>query len=144
MEHERGGSIIKAEEYRGGLRQKGQKPALWVISFHHLRTPSKHLVYSSLAQAFSSRGEGFALRGEAIPWDANQKPNVHLTVEQSVKLADQILQKYRDGIGGNPQRVVLHKTSRFDEEEKEGFRHGFRDIPIVELINIMPDTIFDS
>ena len=108
------------------------------ISFHHLRTPSKHLVYSSLAQAFSSRGEGFALRGEAIPWDGNQRRNVHLTAEQSVKLADQILQEYRDGIGGNPQRVVLHKTSRFDGLEREGFRHGFRDIPIVELINIMP------
>ena len=108
------------------------------ISFHHLRTPQQHFVYSSLAQAFSSRGEGFALRGEAIPWDGNQRRNVHLTAEQSVKLADQILQEYRDGIGGNPQRVVLHKTSRFDDLEREGFRHGFRDIPIVELINIMP------
>ena len=115
-----------------------QKPAFVGISFHHLRTPQQHLVYSSLAQAFSSRGEGFALRGEAIPWDANQKRNVHLTAEQSLKLADQILQEYRDGIGGNPQRVVLHKTSRFDDAEQEGFRHGFRDIPIVELINIMP------
>ena len=87
---------------------------------------------------FRAAGEGFALRGEAIPWDANQKRNVHLTAEQSLKLADQILQEYRDGIGGNPQRVVLHKTSRFDDAEQEGFRHGFRDIPIVELINIMP------
>ena len=33
---------------------------------------------------------------------------------------------------------VLHKTSRFDDSEQEGFRRGFRDIPIVELINIMP------
>ena len=129
--------------YKGGgipwrFKVDGPETCFVGISFHHLRTPSKHLVYSSLAQAFSSRGEGFALRGEAIPWEANQKRNVHLTVERSVKLADQILQEYRDSIGGNPQRVVLHKTSRFDEEEQEGFRHGFRDIPIVELINIMP------
>ena len=129
--------------YKGGgipwrFKADGPETCFVGISFHHFRTPSKHLVYSSSAQAFSSRGEGFALRGETIPWDANQKRNVHLTVEQSVKLADQILQEYRDGIGGNPQRIVLHKTSRFDEAEQEGFRHGFRDIPIVELINIMP------
>jgi hypothetical protein len=129
--------------YKGGgipwrFKTDGPETCFVGISFHHLRTPQQHLVYSSLAQAFSSRGEGFALRGEAIPWDANQKRNVHLTAEQSLKLADQILQEYRDGIGGNPQRVVLHKTSRFDDAEQEGFRHGFRDIPIVELINIMP------
>ncbi|MDE0014414.1 MAG: hypothetical protein OXU36_24940 [Candidatus Poribacteria bacterium] len=129
--------------YKGGgipwrFKVDGPETCFVGISFHHLRTPSKHLVYSSLAQAFSSRGEGFALRGETIPWSKRQGRNVHLTTDQAVKLANQVLQKYQDGIGGNPQRVVLHKTSRFDEAEQEGFRHGFRDIPIVELINIMP------
>ena len=129
--------------YKGGgipwrFKSTGPETCFVGISFHHLRTPSKHLVYSSLAQAFSSRGEGFALRGEAIPWNGDKRRNVHLTAEQSVKLAAQILQEYRDSIGGNPQRVVLHKTSRFDDAEQEGFRHSFRDIPIVELINIMP------
>ena len=108
------------------------------ISFHHLRTTTQHLVYSSLAQAFSSRGEGFALRGEPIPRDEKQGWNVHLTEDQSAKLANKVLQEYNEQIGGNPQRVVLHKTSRFDDSEQDGFRHGFRDIPIVELINIMP------
>jgi hypothetical protein len=39
------------------------------VSFHHLRTQQQHVVYSSLAQAFSSDGEGCALRGEAVPYD---------------------------------------------------------------------------
>lgn len=120
------------------FKSDGPETCFVGISFHHLRTPRQHLVYSSLAQAFSSRGEGFALRGEAIPWDAGQGRNVHLTTDQAAKLAGQILQEYSEQTGGNPQRVVLHKTSRFDESEQEGFRHGFRDIPIVELINIMP------
>ena len=108
------------------------------LSFHHLRTPGQHFVYSSLAQAFSSRGEGFALRGEAIPWDEKQGRNVHLTADQAARLAVQILEEYSGYIGNNPQRIVLHKTSIFDESEQEGFRRGFQDIPIVELINIMP------
>ena len=108
------------------------------ISFHHLRTLRQHLVYSSLAQAFSSRGEGFAIRGEMVPRSERQKRNVHLTMEQAAKLASKVLQEYSEQTGGNPQRVVLHKTSKFDDSEQEGFRHGFRDVPIVELINIMP------
>ncbi|MXV82098.1 hypothetical protein F4X88_19990 [Candidatus Poribacteria bacterium] len=108
------------------------------ISFHHLRTLQQHFVYSSLAQAFSTRGEGFALRGEAIPWHEKQGRNVHLTKNQAAKLADRVLQEYSEQTGGNPQRIVLHKTSRFNDSEQKGFHHGFRDIPIVELINIMP------
>lgn len=129
--------------YKGGgipwrFKVDGPETCFVGISFHHLRTPSKHLVYSSLAQAFSSRGEGFALRGEAIAWDESQGRNVHLTADQAADLAHQVLQEYSEQTGGNPKRVVLHKTSKFDEAEQEGFRHGFRDIPIVELINIMP------
>ena len=123
------------------FKTSGPETCFVGISFHHLRTPGKHLVYSSLAQAFSSRGEGFALRGEATPWNEKWGRNAHLTTEQSAKLAGQVLQEYRDGIGGNPQRVVLHKTSRFDDSEQKGFRHGFRDVPIVELINIMPTQL---
>lgn len=120
------------------FKSDGPETCFVGISFHHLRTPRQHLVYSSLAQAFSSHGEGFALRGEAIPWDAGQGRNVHLTTDQAARLAGQILQEYSEQTGGNPQRIVLHKTSSFDESEQEGFRHGFCDIPIVELINIMP------
>ena len=63
---------------------------------------------------------------------------MHLTKDQAAKLASQILQEYSEQTGGNPKRIVLHKTSRFDDSEQEGFRHGFRHIPVVELINIMP------
>ncbi len=129
--------------YKGGgipwrFKADGPETCFVGISFHHLRTQRQHLVYSSLAQAFSSLGEGFVLRGNAIPWNERQGRSVHLTEDQAAKLSTQILEKYNEQIGGNPQRIVLHKTSRFDDSEREGFRHGFRDIPIVELINIMP------
>ena len=68
---------------------------------------------------------------------------VHLTTDQASNLADRVLQEYREQTGGNPQRVVLHKTSRFNDTEQEGFQHAFHDIPLVELIhmNIRP-TLF--
>ena len=132
------GLYYKAGGIPWRFKADGPETCFVGLSFHHLRTPGQHFVYSSLAQAFSSRGEGFALRGEAIPWAEKQGRNVHLTAEQAAKLASRILEEYSEYTGNNPQRIVLHKTSIFDESEQEGFRHGFHDIPIVELINIRP------
>ena len=89
------------------------------ISFHHLRTTQRHLVYSSLAQAFSSEGDGFALRGEAVPFDEEQR-SVHLDEERTRRLLGQVLAAYRDRTGRDPLRVVLHKSSAFDPAELAG------------------------
>ena len=134
------GLYYKAGGIPWRFKADGPETCFVGISFHHLRTSHSHLVYSSLAQAFSTSGDGFALRGESIPWDEEQDRNVHLTSDQAFNLADQVLQEYRDRTGGNPQRVVLHKTSEFDRTEQEGFQRAFRDIPLIELIHINVDT----
>lgn len=120
------------------MKTDGPETCFVGISFHHLRTFQQHFAYASLAQAFSTRGDGFAIRGEAIPWDEGQGRNVHLTVNQAAELGRRVLEEYRERTGGTPQRVVLHKTTHFDESEQAGFRHAFQNVPIVELINIMP------
>jgi hypothetical protein len=108
------------------------------ISFHHLRTTQRHLVQSSIAQAFSSKGEGFAIRGGNVDWNEDQGRNVHLTDVQAAALATNVLEEYRDRTGGAPVRMVFHKTSAFSEAESEGFRQALTSVPVVELINIMP------
>lgn len=120
------------------MKTDGPETCFVGISFHHLRTFQQHFAYASLAQAFSTLGDGFAIRGEAMPRDGRQGRNVHLTANQAAELSRRVLEEYRERSGGPPQRVVLHKTSHFDESEQEGFRHAFQNIPIVELINIMP------
>ncbi len=107
------------------------------ISFHHLRTTKRDLVHSSIAQAFSTKGEGFAIKGESVPWNRSQGKNVHLSSKQAFKLGKDIIDKYQQHTGGNPLRIVLHKTSRFNIEEEEGFKLAFKEIAVVELINLM-------
>src|SRR3954452_3714774 len=82
------------------------------ISFHHLITTQRHIVYSSLAQAFSSDGDGFALRGEAIPCDGKTR-TPHLSSEKAHSLMIQVLDAYRERAGRNPVRVVFtrHRTT---------------------------------
>lgn len=120
------------------MKTDGPETCFVGISFHHQQTLAQHFTYASLAQAFSTRGDGFAIRGEAMPRDEKQGRNVHLTPNQAAELGRGVLEEYRERSGGTPQRVVLHKTTQFDEPEQEGFRHAFQNVPIVELINIMP------
>jgi hypothetical protein len=108
------------------------------ITFHHLKTNLKQVVKSCIAQGFSSDGEGFALRGGDIPYDPRLSRIVHLSEKQAFDLGNQIIEEYAFRTGIPPQRIVLHKTSFFNEEEETGFRSAFSSIPIVELINLQP------
>lgn len=121
------------------LRKEGVETCYVGISFHHLYTThDKHLVRSCIAQAFSSDGEGFAIRGVNVPWTAEQGRNVHLTDEQAQLLGERILNEYRYRTGSTPLRIVLHKTTVFDDAEKEGLYSALNNVPIVELINLAP------
>ncbi len=120
------------------LKSEGPETCFVGISFHHLRTNRRHLVYSSIAQAFSTDGDGFALRGEAVPWDPDQGRRPHLTEEQAANLAGRVLAEYGERTGREPARVVLHKTSKYEAHEHQGFLHALKQIPIVEFVNLLP------
>lgn len=108
------------------------------ISFHYLRTTKSDLMYSSLAQAFSTEGEGFALKGEPVPRPTDPGRVPHLTESQARMLAGRVLAEYVARTGQEPARVVLHKTTQFKDEEREGFGRVFAHIPVVEFVNIAP------
>lgn len=105
------------------------------VSFHHLRTHERHVVYSSLAQAFSSDGEGFALRGEAVPYDEERK-QPYLTAEKARSLMRTVLDAYRDRAGRDPVRIVVHKTTAFTEVEREGIAEALSTVPTVQLLTV--------
>jgi hypothetical protein len=103
------------------------------VAFHHLRTTQRSLVYSSLAQAFSSEGDGFALRGDSVPYNP-EKRSVHLDQAQTEVLLGRVLASYRDRMGREPLRVVVHKSSGFDLAEAEGASRALASIPSWELV----------
>lgn len=134
------GIYYKAGGVPWRLPDSGPETCFVGISFHHFRTTKRHMVQSSLAQAFSSEGEGFALRGEGVPAERNQGRNVHLSEDQAYDLAGNILKEYSMRTGGSPARVVLHKTTFFDDSELSGIRAALEDIPIVDLVTLVPSS----
>ncbi len=134
------GLYYKAGNVPWRLPTDGPETCFVGISFHHFRTTQRHIVQSTLAQAFSSEGEGFAIRGEGVPADPDQRRNLHLSEEQAYKLCGSVLAEYQQRTGGAPLRMVVHKTSFFDEAERAGFGAALRDIPVVEMVTLVPSA----
>jgi hypothetical protein len=91
------------------------------ISFHHLKRRGGDIIYSSVAQAFSNTTEPFALKGEPIPANQVHNRQPYLTARQATEMLRRIVHTYEAHTGTKPDRIVLHKTSRYHEEEIEGF-----------------------
>ncbi len=79
---------------------------------------------TSLVQAFDERGEGLVLRGHDFEWDPSKtgSRSPHLTAEGAYKLMELILDQYESVMKQTPARVVVHKTSRYWPDERDGFR----------------------
>lgn len=109
------------------------------ISFHHLKKRSGSLIYASLAQAVASEVEPFALSGATIDHDQRRDRQPYLKAAQAKALITEVLNEYRSVAGVTPDRIVLHKTSRYQPEEIEGFLEGVRGVvPSCDLIWIRP------
>ena len=106
------------------------------ISFYKSR--DKKTTQTSIAQIFNELGKGVILRGEEIVKPKND--NIpHLKEEQAFNLLDLSLKEYHDAIKQTPKRLVLHKTSNFNEAEIEGFKQAAKKYFIhqVDLITII-------
>jgi hypothetical protein len=103
------------------------------LSFY--RSPDGEHVHTSTAQMFDERGEGLILRGgRMVESEEDRRP--HLTAEDAYSLLRDSLGVFRAQHGHLPARVVLHKTSRFDRNELEGFHKAIdeRDIDYADFV----------
>lgn len=94
------------------------------IGFYRPLGSRLHTMQTSLIQAFDEHGEGLVLRGHDFQWDpvktGSRSP--HLTASDAERLMAMVLQQYETVMNQTPRRVVVHKTSRFWPDEREGFQ----------------------
>ncbi len=98
------------------------------VSFHHLKKRGGHLVYASVAQAFSSDHEPFCLKGAHIDHEQRIDRQPYLNESQAFSLMRDILAGYEMRTGVQPKRVVVHKTSIYQGEEEKGFRDAAKGV----------------
>lgn len=109
------------------------------ISFYRPLGSEAHVMRTSVAQAFDEHGDGLVLRGQDFPWDERtQGRSPHLDGDTARSLIEMALKRYRDEMKQNPSRVVIHKTSRFWPEEREGFEQALGGVHQFDLVSITP------
>lgn len=111
------------------------------ISFHHMKKRSGHLVYASVAQAYSTDVEPFALKGANIDHKQKHDRQPYLNEAQASALLEDVLAQYLNRAGVMPDRVVIHKTSGFAPEELEGFDKGAKNrVSKVDYVWLRPTS----
>jgi hypothetical protein len=105
------------------------------VSFY--KTLDGSMIFTSSAQVFNERGQGLIVRGSQAKIAKNDR-DIHMTDDGAHKLITDALAAYRNEHKTMPARVVVHKTSGFDEEEVGGFVRGIeeKDIDLYDLVNI--------
>jgi hypothetical protein len=106
------------------------------ISFYKELHESNRYLRTSLAQAFTSAGDGYILRGKTFEWKDNERSkSPHLDQISAHSLMTDIIDLYkRQNRGSLPNRIVVHKSSRFWEDERTGFEEACKSVPRKDFV----------
>lgn len=110
------------------LRRTSDLDSAYVgISFY--LSPDKQSIHTSVAQVFNERGEGMVVRGgEAKRSEIDRQ--VHLSKKGIRDLVTNVLAEYKRHHGNLPARVVIHKTSNFNDHEKDGCNEALKELGV--------------
>lgn len=105
------------------------------ISFY--RSLDEATIQTSVAQVFNERGEGIIIRGGHAKTSKEDK-QIHLDEAGAKTLISNSLKKYRHEHKTLPARVVIYKTSDYDQNEINGMVAAIRDenIEMFDLISL--------
>lgn len=108
------------------------------ISFYKEVSETDPRIRTSMAQAFTSAGDGYVLRGNPFEWDASKNGrSPHLDQTSAAALMQDVIDLYRKQNRDNlPRRIVVHKTSRYWEEELAGFKDACQSISQVDFVTL--------
>jgi len=127
--HKAGGSPWRLAEIDPGICFVG-------ISFYRELSEANPRMRTSMAQTFTASGDGYVLRGNSFEWpDSEHAKSPHLDRKSGAAIMCDVLELYRSHHRGSlPNRVVVHKSSRYWEEELAGFRDACKYLPQKDFI----------
>ncbi|MER8751205.1 hypothetical protein NKH57_18375 [Mesorhizobium sp. M1050] len=133
-------NLVTAIYYKAGglpwrLARDARERRTSFVGLSFYRSVDGDYVHTSTAQMFDERGEGLILRGGRMV-ESEEDRSPHLTAEDAYTLLRDSLKVFRKQHDHYPARVVLHKTSKFDRNELDGFHKAIdeRDIDYADFI----------
>jgi len=104
------------------------------ISFYREKWEFGGQMGTSVAQVFTPEGEGLVLKGERFSWPSHRSPN--LKRDSAKRLLEKALNLYEQHVHVKPSRVVVHKSSKYTEDELKGFEEALGDIHQRDFLTI--------
>lgn len=118
------------------VRDSSQLTTCFVgVSF--FKTADGDRLETSVAQVFNERGEGVVVKGGAAKISKEDR-QPHLESDGAERLLTDALTVYRREHHTLPARVVIHKSSKFNDAEREGFFRAVNElrVDILECVSI--------
>lgn len=107
------------------------------VSFYNEISHSGKSIRASIAQVYLRTGESQVIRGEAFEWEETvEKRNVRLSSQQMEKIVKDSISLFQRQRGFLPRRVVVHKSSRFSDEEMVGCQKACEQIDSLDVVHI--------
>lgn len=127
--HKAGGSPWRLAEVESGTCFVG-------ISFYREILSDNPAMRTSMAQAFTAAGDGYVLRGNTFEWNERERGrSPHLTKDLAASLLRDVIEMYKKQNRERlPGRLVIHKSSRFTEDELLGFEAACELIPRKDFV----------
>ena len=112
------------------------------ISFYReCSAEGEQYMRAGVARVFLATGEALILKGDPFKWD-HPRREPHLNEEQAKALIDKIIREYKKSHKDQfPERLVLHKTSQYSTEEKNGFLSATQNIGQKDLLTLLQSPI---
>jgi hypothetical protein len=107
------------------------------VSFYYDQTTSERSMFASLAQVFTDTGEGLVVRGDSFKWDVEIQGSPHLSKESANDLLLKAIGVYKKHHNDQPpNRIVVHKSSMYTDEERNGFKSACGDVPNYDFLSL--------
>lgn len=117
-----------------------RQPALLTtcyVGVSFFRSVAGDKLMTSVAQVFDERGDGLIVQGGSASYDKDDR-TPHLSKEHAQELLANGLATYRREHKTMPARVVMHKTSYFNDAEREGFRRAAENenLEVLDMVSV--------
>ncbi len=115
------------------------RPQVCFVGISFYKSRDGKVLNTSLAQIFDELGQNVILRGTPVDLDKSDR-RPYLKEEQAYNLLKQALNEYDIAMSSSPSRLVLHKSSKYREDEMAGFEAaaselGVRTIDFVTILD---------
>lgn len=117
------------------------RPSVCYVGIGFYRSRDKKRLHTSLAQIFDELGNGVILRGTPILLKDDRVP--HLNDEQAYELLKMAIDEYVVALDTSPARLVIHKSSNFNDEELDGFQNAVKEMRVnaVDYVTILDSSL---